>query len=186
MPKVISDEKVYEATLQVLGERGYAGATTRLIAEKAQINEATLFRKYGSKPELVVSAMRQSAFAVDDAATAYTGDLNADLLRAAEAIAAALDRSGQLFGLIMTELARDQTLRQTMSAPMSMSRRLAALMAQYQEEGSLITEEEPLQAVASFLGPLILVHMLRSAKRDGAPNPIELSAHVGRFVRARS
>jgi AcrR family transcriptional regulator len=186
VPKVISDEAVYRATLRVLEERGYAGATTRLIAEAAEINEATLFRKYGSKPALVVASVRESAFAVDESATAYTGDLVQDLLRAAEGYATALERGGHLFALIMTELARYPELRQTMRGPQSVTRRLAGLIAQYQHEGALVTEEDPLQAVASFLGPLIVTNLLQSAKPEGAPGPVDLEAHVRRFAKARS
>ena len=38
-----------DAALLVIGERGVKGATTRLIAERAGVNEVTLFRKFGTK-----------------------------------------------------------------------------------------------------------------------------------------
>ena len=39
MPKIIDDEKVYRAAMQAVIERGYAGATTKQIAEAAGISE---------------------------------------------------------------------------------------------------------------------------------------------------
>ena len=48
MPKVIKDEKIYGAVMQVVSERGYASATTKQMAELAEVSEVTLFRKYES------------------------------------------------------------------------------------------------------------------------------------------
>ena len=43
MPKVIEDDQIFRAVIQTISERGYAGATTRQIADAAQISEVTLF-----------------------------------------------------------------------------------------------------------------------------------------------
>ncbi len=53
MPKVIADMQIFQAVMEIIAARGYAGATTRQIAEAAGVSEVTLFRKYGSKAELV-------------------------------------------------------------------------------------------------------------------------------------
>ena len=37
MPKIIEDDQVYLAELQTITERGYGGATTKQIAEAANI-----------------------------------------------------------------------------------------------------------------------------------------------------
>ena len=41
-----------EAALELFSERGYAGATTREIAQRADTNEALLFRHFTSKAQL--------------------------------------------------------------------------------------------------------------------------------------
>ncbi|MEZ4519923.1 MAG: helix-turn-helix domain-containing protein [Chloroflexota bacterium] len=56
MPKIVDDETVFQAAMQAVMSRGYDGATTRQIAESAGISEVTLFRKYGSKSELIKRA----------------------------------------------------------------------------------------------------------------------------------
>jgi AcrR family transcriptional regulator len=58
MPKVIVDMQIFQAAMAIIAERGYAGATTRQIAEAAGVSEVTLFRKYGTKAELVKSSAR--------------------------------------------------------------------------------------------------------------------------------
>lgn len=186
MPKVISDDVVFRATLTTLLKHGYAGATTRSIADAAGINEATLFRKYGSKPELVVRAIRGHAYALEEGRLAYSGDIAADLLGAAEYYAETILREGHLFPLIMSEMARNPALRDTVSAPHGVIRALATLMGQYQDEGVLVTDEDPLQAVASFLGPLIVIAMLQSASPRIAPHSLNLESHVQRFLSGRA
>ena len=52
MPKIVKDEDIYSAVIQVITEKGYVGATTRQMAEAADVSEVTLFRKYGSRYDL--------------------------------------------------------------------------------------------------------------------------------------
>jgi AcrR family transcriptional regulator len=45
-------ERILEAAAKVYAQHGYRGATTRLIAGEAGVNEVTLFRTFGSKASL--------------------------------------------------------------------------------------------------------------------------------------
>src|SRR3569833_1855350 len=60
--------RILEAAIRVFGETGYRGATTRRIAQVADVNEVTLFRHFGSKEELLRAALQQVATAEDDIA----------------------------------------------------------------------------------------------------------------------
>ena len=42
-------QKLLEATLELISEKGYLGATTREIASLAGVSEVTLFRKFEKK-----------------------------------------------------------------------------------------------------------------------------------------
>lgn len=42
-------EAILVAAAELIGERGYRGMTTRAIAERAGVNEVTVFRRFGSK-----------------------------------------------------------------------------------------------------------------------------------------
>jgi AcrR family transcriptional regulator len=44
-----TEKRIVDAAAELFGERGYANTTTRAIAERAGVNEVTLFRKFGSK-----------------------------------------------------------------------------------------------------------------------------------------
>jgi AcrR family transcriptional regulator len=45
MPKVIADVPIFQAAMEIIAELGYAGATTRQIAENAGVSKVTLFCK---------------------------------------------------------------------------------------------------------------------------------------------
>jgi AcrR family transcriptional regulator len=50
--------KILAAAVRVYSQHGFRGATTRLIAHEAGVNEVTLFRTFGSKEALIEEAIR--------------------------------------------------------------------------------------------------------------------------------
>ena len=52
MKKTDTKKRLLEATLKLISEKGYMGATTREIAQEAGVTELTLFRNFGSKERL--------------------------------------------------------------------------------------------------------------------------------------
>jgi len=52
MKKTDTNKRLLEATLKLISEKGYMGATTREIAQEAGVTELTLFRHFGSKEKL--------------------------------------------------------------------------------------------------------------------------------------
>ncbi|GIN21896.1 MAG TPA: TetR/AcrR family transcriptional regulator [Bacillus bacterium] len=49
MSSQLTAERILDAAIQLISEKGYAAATTRSIAELAGVNEVTVFRHYGNK-----------------------------------------------------------------------------------------------------------------------------------------
>ena len=47
-----TEQKILDAALKVFASKGYAGARTRVIAEKSGFTEMTLFRKFETKENL--------------------------------------------------------------------------------------------------------------------------------------
>jgi AcrR family transcriptional regulator len=51
-------DKILKAATELYAETGFRGATTRLIAQLAGVNEVTVFRHFGSKTALLHEAIR--------------------------------------------------------------------------------------------------------------------------------
>lgn len=52
------ESELYEAVIDLLGEVGYDGLTMDAIAARTRSSKATLYRQWGSKPELVAQSLR--------------------------------------------------------------------------------------------------------------------------------
>jgi AcrR family transcriptional regulator len=59
-----TEQKILDAAMDVFSENGYDGATTRRIAEKAGVNEVTLFRKFQSKKNILQAVITERREAV--------------------------------------------------------------------------------------------------------------------------
>lgn len=51
-------DRILDAAARVYAEAGFRGATTRRIADEAQVNEITIFRQFGSKAALIDEVLR--------------------------------------------------------------------------------------------------------------------------------
>lgn len=182
MPKVVKDEQIFRAVIQVVSERGYASATTKQMAELAEVSEMTLFRKYESKAELVRQAIsfivKQTIFA---SAPQYTGNVHADLFKVVQTYHEAAVKHGLCFFALFSEFERHPELTNSLDEPLNMYRAIGGLIERYQSEG-ILKQENPLHAVATLLGPLMYIATIRRVKLGIQVPPLDLSAHVIRFL----
>lgn len=75
-------DKIIEAAVELINEKGYKGATTREIAKRAEVNEVTLFRHFGSKKGIVEAVIDKYSYMdllQDRIAKQITWDLEKDL-----------------------------------------------------------------------------------------------------------
>ena len=185
MPKIVSDAHIFETVVKLIEANGYAGTTTKQIAEAAQINEVTLFRKYGSKAQLVKEAISHYASHAEvETAVTYTGDLEADLRRVVRVYCGAAQLHAKVFPIIMSEMARFPELHETARAPLGIVTKIAQLLERYQDEG-VLRKEDPFQAVGALLGSLIVHTMVRSAGVHGMDHPLDLDEHVTAYLYGR-
>ncbi len=62
MKKKETKQKLLEATLKLISEKGYLGATTREISREAGVTELTLFRHFGTKERLFEELLNSYTF----------------------------------------------------------------------------------------------------------------------------
>jgi AcrR family transcriptional regulator len=65
MKTVATGQRILDAALTLVAEKGYRGATTREIAQKAGVTELTLFRHFGSKEKLFENCLERNSFLPD-------------------------------------------------------------------------------------------------------------------------
>jgi AcrR family transcriptional regulator len=71
------DKAILDATLEILFEKGYAGLTIDGVAAKTGVGRPTIYRRWPSKPALVIAAIAQNTGL---SPTPDTGALRGDLL----------------------------------------------------------------------------------------------------------
>lgn len=54
-----TSQKIVDATMSLIRDKGYAATTTKDIAKMAGVNECTIFRKFNNKKHIVISGMEQ-------------------------------------------------------------------------------------------------------------------------------
>ncbi|MCU1463869.1 MAG: transcriptional regulator, TetR family [Acidimicrobiales bacterium] len=71
------DEAILAAALAIFAEEGYAGVSIEGVAARAGVGKATIYRRYPTKAQLMVEAVRAGACFTDHLPD--TGDVRADL-----------------------------------------------------------------------------------------------------------
>lgn len=109
------DEAIHQATLDELREVGYGQLTMERVAARAHASKASLYRRWPSRAELVVDALRHNL--PDFGPAPDTGDLRADLIALFRAIAA--DMAGPLGEAgrgLLADVLRNDDLREALCA----------------------------------------------------------------------
>jgi len=182
MPKILKDEQIYYAVIQVVTERGYTGATTKQMARAAKVSEVTLFRKYGSKQQLVKEAISALINTTDLAsAVQYTGDIHADLTRLVKAYQDSAVKYGGFITTLFSEMSRHPEVVDAVDEPLNIFMAMGEIIARYQEDGEL-QKEHPLHLLAVLLGPVMYIAIMRKAIRQASLPPLNLSTHVTHFL----
>lgn len=78
--------KIINATMSLIIDKGYSGATTKDIARLAEVNECTIFRRFDGKKEIVTAAMELPQWnpGLSESDFTYHGDLEEDLISFSE------------------------------------------------------------------------------------------------------
>ena len=112
--------RIMEAAIDLVGEHGYKGATTRLIAERSNVNEVTIFRKFGSKQNLLDKAITyvqtQIAEIIQSRSIAFGGDSRQDLTNMLLSLMELLTSKRETVAAILFEANREPFTRKAASA----------------------------------------------------------------------
>ena len=106
-PRVEGDreQEILDATITVLAEVGYDKLTMDAVATEAKASKATLYRRWSSKPELVVDAVCSHK---EHPAVPDTGTLRGDMLAAYCGLGGVDPRAMAVIAAVVIAMSRDE------------------------------------------------------------------------------
>jgi AcrR family transcriptional regulator len=147
-------ERILRAAAQVFAEKGYARATTRVIAAAAGVNEVTLFRQFGSKLNLLLAVIDQFSGLPglsDLMGEQLTGDYRRDMLRLGHAFQGMMAARRTSIRLMMCEAEHVPELRAVVGQmPLQLRQMLAAYLRRQIDAGHVRPLEPEVMAQAFF------------------------------------
>ncbi len=187
MGRADTETRILAAASELIAERGYSATTTSSIAERAGVNEVTLFRRFGNKAGIlramaVAAAAARSEFPPLDALV--PGDLRATLVNLAETEIRDAIASGGLVLRLTLEARSVPEVREVMGQISASSlERLARFLRGYQEDGSLRSDfDAELLAEAFFSLTSTLVMQRMTLIEPRLPAAREISTMAGQLV----
>lgn len=180
-------ERILAAATALFGERGYAGTTTRAIAEAAGVNEVTLFRRFESKAGVLRAIGERFAEQAAGFAAARQpdpGDTRATLLALARSeIASAAQNGGAAIRLAFDARTVPEVAEILGEGPRRNMDALAAYMAERQNAGDLRQDLDSrvlAEAFFSMTSSYVMYRMVLGAEE--MPSDPALDATIGQLV----
>jgi AcrR family transcriptional regulator len=149
---VSSRARLLQAATEVFSERGFQAATTREIAQRAEVNEVTLFRHFRTRRELmraVVEQILQAEVAFMARFALQTGDFRTALREYVEAYLDLVERRQGIVRAILGEghLLPPEVQQTVVDLLLPVKRQLAEWIASLQQNGSVRPDVDPLAAI---------------------------------------
>ncbi len=103
-------EKIMKAAKVLFSEYGYGETSTKRIAQKAKVNEVTIFRLFGSKSKLLQEIITNFAYEgniIDKIKAELTGDITQDLYIFAHVYYQFLENNISLYKIQIKEISEE-------------------------------------------------------------------------------
>ncbi|HEV7179423.1 MAG TPA: TetR/AcrR family transcriptional regulator [Candidatus Baltobacteraceae bacterium] len=146
--------RIIYAAREVIARKGKRGATTREIADVAGVNEATLFRHFGTKEALIIAVAKQTCGDVQLRVVVSTlhGPVEADLFAIASAMTERMESVIDLirWSLVESEYEKSVFAQETWRPQTAIRSVVIEYMASRVETGELTGDPQELAAV--FMG----------------------------------
>jgi AcrR family transcriptional regulator len=152
-----ADEAILRATLELLAQDGYRALTMERVRERAGVGKATLYRRYGSKEELVRAAIVH--LNADIPLPPDSGSFLADFASVARAVIAGAEATGafDLMPRLLADVAGDPAMHALFSEHLVAPRRrvLRALLERAVARGEVRDDVDLDIAVDLIAGAMV-------------------------------
>jgi AcrR family transcriptional regulator len=182
-------QRIIEATTRLFAEKGIAGTTTRAIAQRAGVNEVTLFRHFGSKDNLAREIMREfgGQAVAGDLEQLFSGDYTQDMALIGHLLMSILTERIHLIRMAICEAGKYPDFQDIVAENPRQLRQMLARYFQRQMDAKIIHPGHPEALAQAFLGMFVSYTILQgflsdSIKPDISPDEI-VEQCVAVFVR---
>ena len=177
-PRQVTDEQVLEVARAVFLEQGVQ-VPVSVIAGRLGVSDAAIFKRFGTKDDLIFAALlppEQPVFLALLAAGPGPGDLRAQLVRLAEAIAATLQSMIPAMSVLRSSGLdhRQAFTRYDVPPPVRAQQAIAAWLRVAQEQGRLSSHFDPGPTAMVIMGALHFRFFLCHVVLDSEANPAGL------------
>ncbi len=180
--------RILSAAARVYSQHGFRGATTRLIATEAGVNEVTLFRTFGSKAELL-QAMLQSQVTAH-AAPILSDDISDPQATLSEWCASLIEYVREHAHMIRKTIAeaeeRPDAACAACEGPSTAGVALTLYVERLLESGAAEQDVDVHTAVSMFMSAIFGDALYRDVMPRSFPQPLQdaASRYVATFLRA--
>mgnify|MGYP001811052126 CR=1 FL=1 len=178
-------ERIIQSAAQMFIQHGYEGATTRLIAVAAQVNEVTIFRQFGNKENLFMEAVERYLLlpGIDAVLRGpLSGDTHQDLQLVARYYLAAVMKNRRAVLMAYTEAQRSVEVRRFVARSAQRQRQLLGKYLRQQVElGAVRVLPDPELAAHSFLG-MLMAYALNQILLEEITLPKSVDEVIGQIV----
>lgn len=156
------------ATLAELAETGYSALSLESVARRAGVHKTTLYRRWGTREDLVLEAMLDRAD--EHISVPNTGSLREDLLELAQtaAVNAASPEVAAMARAVVAQMPHDSRLAAANRRFWDERLALDAMIVKHAiERGEVAPDIQPSQVIESVLGPIHLRLLLTGEPISG-------------------
>ena len=178
-------ERILKAAAEIIASRGYTRATTRAIAEAANVNEVTLFRHFGTKRNLL-SEMIQDRSALPDLKAifqnALSGDYRQDLILLGTAFYRAITQRKEALRLMLCEAQEIPELGEVLVQVPDQLREILTDYFRKAITGGQAREMDPEVMAQGFLGMFFSYGIAREILNSSVASHIPSQELIAQFV----
>ena len=188
MPAMDNRERILQAAARVYAQHGFRGATTRLIANEAGVNEVTLFRTFGSKAALFDAMMHAHVAATPlPELPAEPQNPEAEITAWCAALMGYMREARSIIRTSIGELEeRPEAAISICEGPSCAARQLTEYLARLQDTGLADETADVGTAVSMLMSSMFGDAICRDIMPHAFPQPVENAPaqYVRTFLRA--